>query len=288
MSLDAHSLILCSGTLPFDTPLEQRLQAAVAGGFDGLSLWARDVERARADGHSDADIRAMFAHHGIEVAELDPVWSWLPGADIDVPPANDPMGVLQAKVDDFLSLADAVGGRSLNACDIMGGSWSIEDAAQAFADLCDRAAEHGLLVQLEFLPWSRIGDVATAAKVVRLADRPNGGVMLDAWHFFRGVPDFDALRSLPGELLTGIQLNDAAGQPEAADLMVDSMDFRRLPGDGDFDLGGLVAALEDIGAAGPRGIEVFSAALREHDPVETGQQAGDALRQTLQPAGGPG
>ncbi len=285
MSLDAQSLVLCSGTLPFDAPLERRLQAAVAGGFDGLSLWARDVERARADGHSDADIRAMFAHYGIEVAELDPVWSWLPGSDIDVPPANDPMGVMQAKVDDFLALADAVGGRSLNACDIMGGSWSIEDAAQAFAGLCDRAADHGLLVQLEFLPWSRIGDLATAEQIVRLADRPNGGVMLDAWHFFRGAPDFEALRSVSGDLLTGIQLNDAARQPEA-DLMVDSMDFRRLPGEGDFDLAALVRVLTDIGAAAPRGIEVFSAALRERDPVETGQRAGEALRKTLQQANG--
>jgi sugar phosphate isomerase/epimerase len=282
MSLDAHSLVLCSGTLPFDTPLERRLQAAAAGGFDGLSLWARDIERAKADGHTDADIRAMFAHHGIEVAELDPVWSWLPGADIDVPPAHDPMGVMQVKVDDFLALADAVGGRSLNACDIMGGSWSIEDAAEAFAVLCDRAADHGLLVQLEFLPWSRIGDVATAEQIVRLADRPNGGLMLDAWHFFRGLPDFEALRSVPGELLTGIQLNDAARRPEADDLMVESMELRRLPGDGEFDLAALVGVLDEIGAAAPRGIEVFSAALREHDAVETGQRAGEALRKTLQ------
>jgi sugar phosphate isomerase/epimerase len=196
------------------------------------------------------------------------------------------MGVMQAKVDDFLALADAVGGRSLNACDIMGGSWSIDEAAQAFAELCDRAADHGLLVQLEFLPWSRIGDVATAEKVVRLADRPNGGVMLDAWHFFRGTPDFEALRSVPGRLLTGIQLNDAARQPEADDLMVESMELRRLPGEGEFDLAALVGVLDDIGAAGPRGLEVFSATLRERDPVETGRRAGDALRKTLQQADG--
>jgi sugar phosphate isomerase/epimerase len=95
MALGPERLVLCSGTLPSDTPLLQRIEAASAGRFDGLSLWVRDNEAARGEGLSDADMRTMFADHGIEVAELDPVWSWLPGADRDVPPSHDPFGVLQ-------------------------------------------------------------------------------------------------------------------------------------------------------------------------------------------------
>ena len=280
MALGSDSLVLCSGTLPFETPLMQRLEAAVAGGFDGLSLWARDVEQARADGLSDSDIRSAFAHHGVEVAELDPVWSWLPGADRDVPASADPFGVLQPKVDDFLRLADAVGGRSLNACDIFGGDWSLDDAAESFAALCDRAADHGLLVHLEFLPWSRIGDAATAHHVVRLADRPNGGVMVDSWHFFRGNPDLDALRRVPGARITGIQLNDAPRVPED-DLMAASMTSRQLPGDGELPLADLVRVLDEIGAVAPRGVEVFSDELRRLEPVEIGRRAGAATRRVV-------
>jgi sugar phosphate isomerase/epimerase len=277
MTLGATDLVLCSGTLPFHTPLETRLEAAVAGGFTGLSLWVRDIERARADGWSDADVRAIFADRGIEIAELDPVWSWLPGTDVEIPSSQDPMGVLQPKVDDFLGIADAIGGRSLNACDIMGGDWTLDDAAAAFAALCDRAAEHGLLVHLEFLPWSRIGDVATAHEVVRRADRPNGGVMIDSWHFFRGVPDFDALRAVPGQLVTGVQLSDAPRHP-GPEPMRESMDARLLPGDGECELARVIRVLDEIGAVAPRGVEVFSAPLRELDPVEVGRRAGEAMR----------
>jgi sugar phosphate isomerase/epimerase len=280
MALGPDSLVLCSGTLPFDTTLTQRLESAVAGGFDGLSLWVRDIDRARADGLSDADIRTMFADHGIEAAELDPVWSWLPGADRQVPPEQDPFGVLQPKVDDFLRLADAVGGRSLNACDIFGGDWSLDDAAESFAALCDRAAEHGLAVHLEFLPWSRIGDIGSACEVARLAGRPNGGVMLDAWHFFRGHPDFETLRALSGSMITGIQLNDAPLAPEA-NLMDASMTARRLPGEGECPLTELLATLDQIGAEAPRGVEVFSDDLRQLDAVEIGRRAGDTLRRSL-------
>jgi sugar phosphate isomerase/epimerase len=285
MALGPQSLVLCSGTLPFDTPLRQRIEAASAGGFDGLSLWVRDIERARAEGLSDADIGTMFADHGIEVAELDPVWSWLPGADRDVPFSQDPFGVLQPKVDDFLRLADAVGGRSLNACDIFGGDWSLDDAAEAFAGLCDRAAEHGLLVHLEFLPWSAIGDIRTASEVARRADRANAGVMVDSWHFFRGNPDFEALRAVPGSLISGIQLNDAPLAPEA-DLMDASMRSRQLPGEGQLAVGELLEALDHIGAIAPRGVEVFSDELRQLDPVEIGRQAGDSVRGALARARG--
>src|SRR5262245_5806267 len=107
MALDEKCLVLCAATLPADASLEARLDAAVAGGFDGLSLWARDIERARAEGHSDADIRAMFADHGVEVAELEPVWSWPPGLDGIAPPAPDPSEILRFDIDTFLRLADA-------------------------------------------------------------------------------------------------------------------------------------------------------------------------------------
>jgi sugar phosphate isomerase/epimerase len=285
MALGPGSLVLCSGTLPFDTPLLARIEAASAGGFDGLSLWVRDIEAARADGRSDADIRLMFADHGIEVAELDPVWSWLPGADRDVHPSQDPFGVLQPKVDDFLRLADAIGGRSLNACDIFGGDWSLDDAAEAFAGLCDRAAEQGLLVHLEFLPWSAIGDIRTASEVARRADRANAGVMVDSWHFFRGDPDFDALRRLPGSLISGIQLNDGPLAAEA-DLTDASMRARQLPGEGQMALTELLAVLDQIDAVAPRGVEVFSDELRRLDPIEIGRQAGDSVRATLAAARG--
>ena len=83
-------------------------------------------------------------------------------------------------------MADALGARSLNVVDLGEGEPPpIEVTAEAFAALCDRSAAHGLLVSIEFVPWSRIPDLATAMRIAELASRPNGGVMLDTWHLFR-------------------------------------------------------------------------------------------------------
>ena len=114
---------------------------------------------------------------------------------------------------------------------MFGGTWSLDEAAAAFAGLCDRAAEHGLLVHLEFLPWSKIPDLATAWQIIRGADRPNGGLMLDAWHYFRSGPDSTLLRSIPGASILGVQLSDAPAAPEPEPLQA-TLHARLLPGQG--------------------------------------------------------
>ena len=118
--------------------------------------------------------------------------------EIHIPPEHDAERIFRFGERELFAVADALGARSLNVVDVFGGPWSLDEAAAAFAGLCDRAAEHGLLVHLEFLPWSRIPDLATAWQVVNAADRPNGGIMLDAWHYFRSGPDGALLRSIPG------------------------------------------------------------------------------------------
>jgi sugar phosphate isomerase/epimerase len=281
MSLGPDDLVLCSGTLPRHTTFVERVDAASAGGFAGISMWGRDYWGARREGHSDADIRARLSDHGLAVAELDPAWWWTPVEfDAESLVSIDDMEVFGYGEAEMFAIADAVGARSMNAVDVLGGRWSVDDAAEALAGLCDRAAEHGLLVHVEFLPWSRIPDVTTAWEIVRLADRPNAGIAVDAWHWFRGRPDVPALRAIPGAKILGIQLDDAPAAPEA-NLMTATLHDRLLPGDGEFDLAGLVAALRDAGAVAPIGVEVFSDALHGLGPLEAARRAGDATRRAL-------
>jgi sugar phosphate isomerase/epimerase len=286
MSLGPDDLVLCSGTLPRHTTFVDRLDAASAAGFAGLSMWGRDYQAARREGHSDADLRARLADHGLAVAELDPAWWWTPSAfdmkafDAESLASIDDMEVFCSAEAELFAIADAVGARSINAVDVLGGRWSIADAAAALAGFCDRAAEHGLLVHVEFLPWSRIADVATAWEVVRLAGRANAGIAVDAWHWFRGTPGEAALRTVPGVKILAVQLGDAPAEPEA-DPMTASLHDRLLPGDGDVDLVSLVTALRDVGAVAPIGVEVFSDALHALGPHEAARRAGDAARRVL-------
>lgn len=280
-ALGPGDLVLCSGTLPRATDFATRLEAAVAGGFSAVSLWGRDYAAARAEGWSDADLRAMLGDRGLAVAELDPAWWWTPGAaEVRIPPELDDMDVFRFGEAELFAVADAVGARSLNAVDVFGGRWDLDQAAEALAGLADRAAEHGLLVHLEFLPWSRIPDARRAVEVVAAADRPNLGIAVDSWHFFRGDPDHSALRAAGGARVLAVQWNDAPAAPEA-DLMAATLHRRRLPGDGGLDLRALAATLETIGSAAPHGVEVFSDELHARGALEAAARAGDATRRLL-------
>jgi sugar phosphate isomerase/epimerase len=270
--------VLCSGTLARGTPFRERVEAAAAAGFSAISMWGRDHAAARDEGLTDADMRTLLDDHGLAVAELDPAWWWLPGAaDVHIAPEHDPYDVFRFGEAELFALADTFGARSLNAVDVFGGDFTVDQAAEAFAGLCDRAAGHGLLVHLEFLPWSRVADVGAAWDVVRLADRPNGGIAVDSWHFFRGDPDYATLASVPGDRILGVQLDDGPAEPEA-DLMTATLQDRLLPGDGAFDLRALVDTLATAGAVAPIGVEVFSDHLHALGAAEAARRAADATR----------
>jgi sugar phosphate isomerase/epimerase len=287
MTLGPASLVLCSGTIPRDTSFQKRLEVAAEAGYNAVSLWGRDYDRARRDGHSDAEMRTMLDDHGLVVAEVDPAWWWTPGATgVTIPAELDTMDVFCHGEDDLLRMADAVGARSLNAADVLGGTWTVEEGAEAFATLCDRAAQHGLLVHLEWLAWSRIPDVSTAWDVVRTADRPNGGLNVDTWHCARTGTTAEDLRALPGERVLAIQLDD--GPQRAEENLIDAtLHNRSLPGEGELDLGGYLSALLDIGVRCPVGVEVFSDALHASGPRAAARAGADASRQVLRSVGWP-
>jgi sugar phosphate isomerase/epimerase len=276
--LGPDDLVLCSGTLRRGIPYAERLAAASEAGFAGVSLWGRDYAAARAEVLTDADLRAMLAHHGLAVGEVDPAWWWPPGAsEVALAPGLDTEDVFCFGEPELLAVAVAVGARSINAVDVFGTCGDLDALTEAFAGLCRRAAEHGLLVHLEWLSWSKIPDLGTALHIVRSADQPNGGLNVDAWHFVRTGSSLEELRSVPGPLIKGIQLCDGSAEP-GANLIEETLHHRALPGEGAFDLAGLTRALLDTGTEAPIGVEVFSDALHRLSTGEAARRAAETTR----------
>jgi sugar phosphate isomerase/epimerase len=288
VTLGAGDLVLCSGTLPRHTPFRDRVEAAAAAGYRAVSLWGRDYDAARHEGYSDADLVALLDDHGLAVAELDPAWWWTPGADaFSIPPELDPVDVFRFGESDLFRIGAVLGARSVNAVDVVGGDWGVGEAAESFARLCDRAAEFGLLVHLEWLAWSRIPNLATAVEVVTLADRPNGGLNIDTWHCARTRTNPADLLMVPGERVLAVQIDDGPAQPEE-NLIEATLHERLLPGEGAFDLVGYLDALWQIEAGVPIGVEVFSDQLHALGAREAAVRAAAATRQLIAAAGNTG
>jgi sugar phosphate isomerase/epimerase len=262
-------------------PLGERLRAALAGGFTAVSLFPIEIRRAREAGMSDADVRALFEDEGVRVLVVDPVAHWLPGSP-DVPDlARDDPAYGAFEAGEVFELAEAMGAPLVTLIAVYDDPVTAEAGAEAFAGLCDRAGPHGVRLQLEFIPGTGIADLATAWEIVRLADRPNGGLILDAWHFYRSTPDFDLLASIPAGRVFAIQLDDAPLQP-APDLAMESLHGRLIPGDGELDLHRFLATLLRGGEPASIGPEVFSDSLAALAPEELGRRLGGRTRTLLE------
>src|SRR5439155_3438758 len=72
----------------------------------------------------------------------------------------------------------------------------IDRAAQDFRELGERAARRGLRVGYEALAWGRhINDHRDAWEIVRRADHPNIGLILDSFHTLARRIDVDTIRA---------------------------------------------------------------------------------------------
>jgi sugar phosphate isomerase/epimerase len=124
-----------------------------------------------------------------------------------------------------------------------------EDARtlERFGELCDRAAQYGLTVGLEFAIYTGVRTLAHAADVVARSKRSNVSVLIDALHFSRsgGLPAHVA--SVDPSLFRYAQICDAGpDMPAPTDtpaLVREARTGRLLPGEGVLPLKELVAAL---------------------------------------------
>jgi sugar phosphate isomerase/epimerase len=270
--LGPDDLVLCSGTVR-RLGLVDTARLAAATGYQGISVYGHEVRRALDDGWTLATLRVLVDDLGLGIAEVDGAVDWVPGVAL---------GDRASSVDETVRWAEGLGARSISVVEISGGrigdGLSIAQLADGFGRFCDAAKPAGVLAHIEYFPFSGIADLATTLAVVREADRPNGGVLVDTWHHERG-PDAGELTRLTeaGASVLGIQLNDAA-TVASADVRFECMHGRELPGDGVGTGGAMVRALRAGGCVAPVGVEVYSDALDAMEPEAAAIAARDAAR----------
>jgi sugar phosphate isomerase/epimerase len=105
--------------------------------------------------------------------------------------------------------------------------------------------------------------------------------MFDTWHHFRGpVGDAELASQVPIETILAVQLDDAPARAEA-DLVQETLNRRRVPGEGDIDLPGILRILRDGGSPAPLGVEVFCEELLALPSDEVAVRCAEGVRKAL-------
>jgi sugar phosphate isomerase/epimerase len=271
--IDGSNVVLSHFSLRY-AGLEERVAAASAAGFSAIGLFTGAFVAAEESGLSASAQRSIADRYDIAVEEIEALRPWW-GDEADRHRA-------ESSETTAFRMADAFGCRYVQVIGPYDGS--IDHAATCFAGLCDRAAEHGLTVGIEFLPFNNIPDAAVALSIVAAADRPNGGVCVDSWHHFRGAADNGLLRALTSKWVAAVQLDDGPMEPDNPDYYTDCLENRRVPGEGEFDLVGLVRLLDDMDVSVPVSLEVISTELQALPAVEAATRIHEGFRRVLSAA----
>ena len=243
----SNATVSLSGTLP------EKLEAAAAIGFDGVEIFENDL--LTYDG-SPEDVRAIAEGLGLAI------YIFQPFRDFEAMPEPQRHRNLERAERKF-DVMHALGTDLILVCSNVQAA-AIDDPQRAAADLHEMAEiahRRGLRVGYEALAWGRhVNRWRQAWDIVRTADHPALGLIVDSFHTLALRDDPAAIAALPTEKLFFVQLADA---PELSmDVLSWSRHFRNFPGQGTLPVAAFVRAAIAAGYRGPLSLEIFNDEFR--------------------------
>ena len=247
-------------TITLAGPLEAKLRAIKAGGFDQVMLNATDIV-----GHPDGEAAAIAAVRasGLRVTGFQVLRDF-----------EGLSGHLHAyKVDiakSMLEMCRALGSRTLLACSstsahATGKTDLLKKDLQKLATL---AVPLGIRVAYEALSWGRhVNLLSQAWEIVQEADRSNLGLCIDSYHAIANGGEIRAAKEIDPEKVFLVQLSDFLWQETRSpqDRMETARHYRVFPGEGvhSDQVFELVRILDAAGYRGDYSFEVFNDDYRQ-------------------------
>jgi 4-hydroxyphenylpyruvate dioxygenase len=257
--------------------LERQVRIAGAAGYHGVGLWMDDIDAALQRGSSLKEVAAFVRHAGLSVEEICFLGRW---QDCD---AGDFPSVLE-EADRMSLVSRELGCGVMVAVPALGhGAWT--DAPRRFRDVCDVAAGHDVKVALEFVGTADgIRDITSARRLVEESGSPNGGLLLDTFHFFLGGSRPEELAGIPAEKIFLVHVSDAMAVSRAR--LCAFHDSRTFPGSGTIDFGPLRAWLAVAEYRGAVSLEIWNQEMLKGDPERTAIAGFESLRALFAIQGG--
>src|SRR3712207_4908772 len=240
--------VCLSGTLP------DKLEAAAAAGFDAVEIFENDLLTYEG---TAAEAGRLCSDLGLEVALFQPF------RDFEAMPGPQRARNLDRAERKFDAMQQLGAGMVLVCSNVQPSALpEPERAADDLREMAERAARRSLLVGYEALAWGRhVNRWRQAWDVVRRADHPALGVILDSFHTLSLGDDLGGLAgAVPAEKLFFVQLADAPRL--SMDPLSWSRHFRSFPGQGELPVAGFLRDALAAGYRGPLSLEIFNDEFR--------------------------
>jgi sugar phosphate isomerase/epimerase len=257
--------------------LAERCREAAKAGMKGIGIWHADLAHSL-ESRSLDEIKKLLDDNGLEYLELEFIWGFFEDEGTEGRKESDEMRNL------LLDAAGALGAHHVKVGNIPGVPCELPKLTERYAELCaDAANRTDAVIAYEFMPFDvNVDNLDAALQVVEGAGAKNGGLVIDTWHMAKLDIKPDELKRIPLEYLTWVELSD--GKYEwMEDRIEETTRFRKLPGEGEFDIRGYIRAAQEMGYDDAWGIEVLSDELRAEPIDEMYRHAFEASMSQFQP-----
>lgn len=259
------------------TPLLDKLRLISQMGFSGIGLWMDEIQEYLNGGRKKpiGELLAEYALTPVEM-QLIRIWQYLAGSEREH---------AFSRARDFFAKV-----RELDVhCPVVAVSseevGEIGEATEDFRRLCGLAHDFGIDVAFEFTGFAQqINNVKTAWDIVGGADCPNGGLLIDTFHFVKGGSTIEDLERVPMEKVFLVHINDVRSLPH--EIKQQSRRFRFFPGEGEAPLKEFVGCLAKNGYNGFYCCEIFNERYWLEDPLEILKKSKQSMEDLLRSAGG--
>ncbi|QND74841.1 bifunctional sugar phosphate isomerase/epimerase/4-hydroxyphenylpyruvate dioxygenase family protein [Tardiphaga robiniae] len=260
---------LSIATVSLSGALDEKLRAIAAAGFDEVEIFEADLLSFNG---SPRDVGQMCRDLGLTICAFQPFRDFEgmpePQRSRNFARAARKFDLMKELQTDLMLICSNISPASLGG---------IDRAAADFHELGDLAAQHVMRVGFEALAWgAHVNDYRDAWEIVRRANHPSIGVILDSFHALAPAFPVSAIASIPADKIFLVQLADA---PKLGlDVLSWSRHFRCFPGQGDLPVAEFMEAVQATGYSGAWSLEIFNDQFRAGSAVRT---ATDGLRSLI-------
>ena len=261
--------IALNGATTMRAVLETDFAAAKAAGFDYVEIWAAKLRKFLQHETTD-ELKNLIAETGVPPLSINSIEH----VTFRDAPAYE---TIKAECEELSRIAAKIGcpfivvvpGKlpETNASRAA----VIDESVRVLSELCDIAARHDVALAFEFLGQTdcSVQTLDLAHEIVRAANRPNLGLVIDSFHFYAGGSTIEMIEAVDPKLIYVFHINDAENLPR--EQLLDK--HRLLPGLGILPLREMIAAFRKIGYDNVASVEIFRPEYWNRDVFELAREA---------------
>jgi len=257
------------------TDVETCVDAAASAGFSGIEFRLPKLQAYAARNHTSMELKQLLNDHEIESVCLNSL------DDFCHVPAGDFDAVLH-RAREFSTICRQTACKMFVCCPSplpknLSKIEAISMTAERLRKIAEVSAEDSVGVAFEFLAEASASTLQDGVEVIKAADSPNIGLIIDTFHYYTGRSTLDTLEDFPLDRLWAVHFNDA--EPGPLETLTD--DKRLLPGKGVIRLDEFARGLKERGWDGWLSVELFREEYWRRNPFEVAKESLNALKPYL-------